>query len=110
MFVSACADVPGPSVNNQSNREAQADESLFHYQCKSGETVTVSYPDNDKAKVRYQGRSYSMNIGVSASGARYVTNELEWWTKGSATESEGTLLRHNQDGTSGGVIEVCRRL
>ncbi|WP_132998612.1 MliC family protein [Luteimonas arsenica] len=70
------------------------------------EDVT-SYPSTDSATVQYKGSSYSMQIAVSASGARYVGNDLEWWTKGSGAGSDGTLFRHNADGTSGDLIEQC---
>jgi len=48
-----------------------------------------------------------MQIAMSASGARYVGGELEWWTKGSGSGSEATLFSHLPDGTSGESVEVC---
>ncbi|MGV8923351.1 MAG: MliC family protein, partial [Thermomonas sp.] len=46
----------------------------------------------------------------SGSGARYVGSDLEWWTKGSGSGSEGTLLRHQADGTSGEIVESCKAI
>ncbi|MBQ0831035.1 MliC family protein [Marinobacter sp.] len=99
LLVSACASSP------QSKLDAQA--SAHNYQCKSGETITATYPTTDKAKVQYKGNSHNMQIAVSASGARYVGDGLEWWTKGSGAGSEGTLLRHAADNTSGEIMELC---
>lgn len=48
-----------------------------------------------------------MRIAVSGSGARYVSDGLEWWTKGSGAGAAGTLFRHLADGTSGEIIESC---
>lgn len=99
LLVSACASSP------QNKVDAQA--SAHNYQCESGETITAIYPTTDKAKVRYKGNSHKMQIAVSGSGARYVGDGLEWWTKGSGAGSEGTLLRHAADNTSGETIEIC---
>lgn len=77
------------------------------YACESGQTITAAYPTTETATVQYQGRSYDMLIAISGSGARYVGGGLEWWTKGSGPGSEGTLLRHLADGTSGDAVEFC---
>ena len=58
---------------------------MHNYQCESGETILATYRSTDSARVQ---------IAVSGSGARYVGGGLEWWTKGSGAESEGTLFRH----------------
>lgn len=86
---------------------AAFDASAQQYQCDSGETVAAIYPTDDSATINYQGRVYTMNIAVSASGARYVGEGLEWWTKGNGSGSEGTLLQHQADGTSGVSLEYC---
>lgn len=74
------------------------------YQCESGQTVVASYPTTDTAVVEYNGQTTEMTIDVSGSGTRYVGDELEWWTEGT---DEGTLFRHNADGTSGDLVETC---
>lgn len=99
-LVSACAVSPLDKVNVQTH-------SVHNYQCQSGETVAATYPTTDSATVQYKGSSYKMQIAVSASGARYVGGELEWWTKGSGPGSEGVLFRHMADGTTGESIELC---
>ncbi len=79
------------------------------YQCESGRTVTASYPTTESAVVDYEGRTIQMNVAVSGSGARYVGDDMEWWTSGSGAGSEGTLFRHNTDGTSGDLVETCEQ-
>ncbi|CAM3698424.1 MliC family protein [Halomonas sp. FME1] len=107
LFISGCAN----SAQNQVDAQASAatlPESIMHsYECESGETIAAAYPSADTARVQYKGRSYSMQIAVSGSGARYVSDDLEWWTKGSGSGSEGILLSHLADGTSGDIIERC---
>lgn len=99
LLVSACATSP--------QTPATSGSSAHNYRCASGETIAATYPTTDSATVQYKGNSYNMDIAVSASGARYVGGELEWWTKGSGTGSEGHLFRHMADGTTGESIESC---
>lgn len=60
------------------------------YRCADSSIVEASYPTTDTATIRYEGRSVDMTTAVSASGARYVGDGWEWWTKGM---TEGTLSR-----------------
>lgn len=77
------------------------------YRCEGGATLVAAYPDTDTATLRYQGRTHHLRIARSASGARYVGDGLEWWTKGTGAGAEGALFRHMADGTSGEIIEQC---
>lgn len=77
------------------------------YQCEGGRDVRVSYPSDSTAIMVYDGRTLQMTIAVSASGARYVGEGLEWWTKGSGPGSSGTIFRHLSDGTSGDAVDQC---
>ncbi len=79
------------------------------YQCESGLAIQASYPTDDTATVDYDGQTLSMTIAVSGSGARYVGDELEWWTKGNGPGAEGTLFRHNSDETTGALVEQCEQ-
>lgn len=83
------------------------DAPLVTYRCESGQTVEASYPSTSSAVVRYGGRTRVMSITLSASGARYAGDELEWWTKGTGPGSKGTLFRHEPDGTTGETVERC---
>ena len=80
---------------------------MHNYRCESGEAIAANYTSTDSATIQYKGSTYRMQIAVSGSGARYVGGGLEWWTKGSGAGSEGTLFRHNVDGTSGDSVEIC---
>lgn len=105
LLVSACAGTP------QDNADAPAPESTAvsaqQYRCESGATISASYPTADTARIEYENRRYDLQIAVSGSGARYVGDELEWWTKGSGAGSEGLLFQHKADGTTGERIERC---
>jgi membrane-bound inhibitor of C-type lysozyme len=107
LLVSACGSSPQNKSSEQAPVEATPTSSAHSYRCESGETITTIYHSSDSAAVRYKGSNYSMKIAVSASGARYVGGDLEWWVKGSGAGSEGTLFHHQGDGSSGKRIESC---
>ena len=102
LLVSACAS----SVQDSATASSAA---VHQYTCESGATIAASYPSTDSATVNYHGSQHRMKIAVSGSGARYVGDRLEWWTKGSGSGSEGTLFRHMADGTSGPIVENCKQ-
>lgn len=52
------------------------------YHCTDGRTVLARYPTTDTAALALQGQTYTLRIAVSASGARYVGDGWQWWTKG----------------------------
>ena len=80
------------------------------YACESGKVVTVTYPDTETARVSYDGRDYVMASAVSASGARYAGQGLEWWTASRDGQESGTLSRLAPNDTTGGtIIERCSR-
>lgn len=83
--------------------------SRIAYQCESGRALQVSYPSDTTAVVEYESQTLQMTRAVSASGARYIGEGLEWWTKGSGPESEGTLFRHESGGTTGETVEQCEQ-
>jgi membrane-bound inhibitor of C-type lysozyme len=65
------------------------------YDCADGRTIQAQYPDRDTAVLKLGDAEIRMTIAVSASGARYVGEGRQWWTKGEA----GTLapLRPGED-------------
>ena len=80
------------------------------YACESGKVVTVTYPDTETARVSYDGRDYVLASAVSASGARYAGQGLEWWTASRDGQESGTLSRLTPNDTTGGtIIERCSR-
>lgn len=105
VLVAACSKIP--SATTEPKKPVAAKSVVHNYQCESGQSIAVTYPSTEAAKVEYQGANYTMQIVVSASGARYVSENLEWWVKGSGTGSQAMLLAHKADGSSGKVIEQC---
>ncbi|UYZ85446.1 MliC family protein [Entomomonas sp. E2T0] len=57
------------------------------YKCDDGEQFQVAYPNQDSAVLYYKNELFLLKSAVSASGARYTGDSLEWWTKG----KEGNL-------------------
>ena len=109
LLISACER--SPSIDKDQQAPVAASTSNAHnYRCDSGETIAATYASTDAATVSYKGSDHKMEIAVSGSGARYVGSDLEWWTKGSGSGSEGTLFRHQADGTSGEIVESCKAL
>lgn len=110
LFAAALAGCASPeSEGPASTAPDSVPASQAVYSCESGRTVQASYPTDNTAVVEYEGQTLQMEVAVSGSGARYVGDELEWWTKGTGPGSEGTLFRHNSDGTSGEMVEQCEQ-
>lgn len=105
LLVAACATSQQQDVQTATSSPATTEAQ--DYVCESGETVTASYPNPDSAKLHYQGSAHAMQIAVSGSGARYVGDGLEWWTKGSGEGSDGLLFEHKNDDTTGRSLESC---
>lgn len=92
LAVSACSDpkdkaaASGPAVAVPAPAPATAvagtGAEILVYHCADGETVRAFYPTSDLAVVEYAGRSRTLRAAASASGARYVGDGLQWWTKG----------------------------
>ena len=52
------------------------------YACDDGRTIRASYPDQDTAVVEIDGQTRTLKRAISASGARYIGDGFQWWTKG----------------------------
>jgi membrane-bound inhibitor of C-type lysozyme len=52
------------------------------YRCDDGRQVQASYPGTDRALLSVDGTSHRLALAHSASGARYVGEGWQWWTKG----------------------------
>lgn len=80
------------------------------YACESGQTITARYPDQQTAEVTWQGRGYTLRTAASASGARYVGDGMEWWTRSRDGRETATL---SEAPTTGGpateLLERCAR-
>lgn len=107
LFLAACGDSTTETVDATKVKADAVASKVAEYSCERGTDVTVRYESSDLAIVNYKGQDFKMEIAVSGSGARYVGDKLEWWSKGAGAGSEGTLFAHNADGTTGDVIESC---
>lgn len=103
MLIGACS-MPAQQTTDAG---ASAAARVQAYVCASGARIVATYSDTGSATVQYKGEAHRLRIAVSASGARYVGERIEWWTQGSGPGANGMLLRHNADGTSGDVLERC---
>lgn len=65
------------------------------YACADGSSLTAVY-EGDAATVEYAGRTHAMTTRISASGARYVGDGLQWWTRG---DGEGVVTPMPEGGT-----------
>jgi len=52
------------------------------YICADGRTVEASYPDHENAVLTIGNETFHLHTERSASGARYVGDNWQWWTKG----------------------------
>lgn len=59
----------------------------YTYACENGRAVVARY-EGQKAVLEIGGVRHTLTTARSASGARYVGDGLQWWTKGF---SEATL-------------------
>lgn len=82
LALAACSPEPKPTPP-----PAEPSTPWITYVCDDGRTLQAVYPDSDTARVRVGGQEHTLKIAVSGSGARYVGEGLQWWTKG----SEGLL-------------------
>jgi len=58
------------------------DSAAITYACDDGRHIQASYPDTEHATLVIDGQSHPLHLAVAASGARYVGDNLQWWTKG----------------------------
>lgn len=108
--VAACSQEPTPAPAAPVEAPTSPPAAAVGYACESGKVVTVTYPDTETARISYDGRDYVLTSAVSASGARYAGQGLEWWTASRNGQESGTLSRLGpNDQTGGAIIERCSR-
>ncbi|MGH7026345.1 DUF4232 domain-containing protein [Brevundimonas sp.] len=107
--VAACSQEPTPTPSAPVEAPGSPPAAVG-YACESGKVVTVTYPDTETARVSYDGRDYFLTSSVSASGARYAGQGLEWWTASRNGQESGTLSRLGANPQAAAtVIERCSR-
>lgn len=82
----------------------------YVYSCASGQTITMALPEPEVAVVTVDGVAHRMTHVVSASGARFAGDGLEWWTKGTGPTGEGMLSRLGPDGFGDEIVTTCREV
>lgn len=99
-LLSACATPASPAD--------QPVQDWRQHLCENGEQIQTRHPDTETVTLQRSGQPpQTLQLAVSASGARYVGHGLEWWTKGSGPGSSASLMRHEADGRSGDLLTVC---
>ncbi|WEK56867.1 MAG: DUF4232 domain-containing protein [Candidatus Brevundimonas phytovorans] len=110
LTAAACSQEPPPSPSAPIEAPTTPPAAAVGYACESGKTIAVTYPDTETARVSYDGRDYVLTSAVSASGARYAGQGLEWWTASRNGQESATLSRMAPNETTGGtIIERCSR-
>lgn len=74
------------------------------YACADGSVLKATYPDDKTAVVDYGDKTRTLTVAMSASGARYVGEGLQWWTKG-MTEGMVAPLKDGEDVASAKPVE-----
>lgn len=88
-----------PQTPAASNPAAPKETEVFTFACANGQSFTVSYDEGaTTATVKASGQTYTLPAVISASGARYTDNKVEFWEKG----GEAML-----NGAAGGPYEAC---
>ena len=110
LTLAACSQEAPPAPTSPVEAPTAQTAAAVGYACESGKTIAVTYPDTETARVSYDRRDYVLTSAVSASGARYVGQGLEWWTASRNGQESGTLSRLGpNDATGGTIIERCSR-
>ena len=109
---SACNGISSPpgkgaGANSAAPSRSEAD-TVTYYICEDGSTIAARYPTPDTARILHEERSIDLNLARSASGARYVGEGWQWWTKGMI---EGTLtsLAANEEVASASGLACAAR-
>lgn len=110
LTVAACSQEAPPTPAAPVEAPVNQPAAAVGYACESGKTIAVTYPDSETARLSYDGRDYVLTSAVSASGARYAGQGLEWWTASRNGQESATLSRLGPNDQAGGAaIERCSR-
>lgn len=73
------------------------------YACDDSRTVQATYPDTDTAVLVFDQQAHRLHTAISASGARYVGDGWQWWTKGMQQASLAPLQPGESYASAAGV-------
>lgn len=82
---------------------AAVETPFITYVCEDGRTVRATYPDPDTAIVDIGGMKRTLKIAISASGARYTGEGIQWWAKGMDQGQLSPLASGEEIATAPGV-------
>ena len=82
---------------------APAEPTFTTYACEDGRTVRAAYPDPATAIVDVDGAERTLRVAISASGARYIGEGVQWWTKGMDQAQLSPLAAGEDIATASGV-------
>lgn len=110
LAAAACSPAPPSRPEGPVEAPVSPPAAAVGYACESGKIIAAVYPDTETAQISYDGRDYVLTSAVSASGARYAGQGLEWWTASRNGQEGATLSRLGPNDQAGGVvIERCSR-
>jgi|SRR5690625_952138 len=107
LFLAAC----GAKQKTRHLTLEEAEKSLLSaetYTCDHHIQVRAAYPDLNTAVVEYDGTVHVLENAVSASGARYIDDRIEWWVKGAGKNADASLFAHKKDGKGDALAKNCR--
>ncbi len=76
-LAAGCRDADAPRA-----ADAVAGTPWISHVCEDGRRVQLLYPDARTARLKLAGEIHEMRLVISASGARYAGDGLQWWIKG----------------------------
>lgn len=76
LLLAACQAGPRPE------RSTDVAATAIVYRCDDGRQIQASYPDHDTAVLQFDDHRHVLHVALSASGARYIGDRWQWWTRG----------------------------
>lgn len=82
MLAALALTLAGCAATAPDRSSAIESASWVNYVCTDGQVVQATYPNSDTALVKIKGQTHSLHVAISGSGARYIGDGWQWWTKG----------------------------
>jgi len=80
-WAAGCQEPASAPAHAPASGPAKAAADATTYYCDDGRTVRARYHAPGAATVSVDGEAHAMKTAISASGARYVGDGLQWWTR-----------------------------
>lgn len=101
LLLAACHTDGRPERND-------VDAATVVYRCDDGRQVQASYPDHGTAVLQFDGNRHVLRVALSASGARYVGDRWQWWTRGMHEGSLAPLRAGETIASAAGTVCTVR--